>query len=642
LKSLPPYPTEKSFDLAAAEVIGLELVPWGFSRFVSHSDFAYISFGTIKANYQTGFAYDRDAFITNQSSHPYHGSLFFNSARTNGFTFWESVPFAMFGSLLWELHMENTPPSINDLVNTTLGGSTRGEIQYRVSKMILDNTKSGSERFWREAAALVVNPISGFNRIVKGEMWRDFQNPDDRFPSRFYLELDGMYRHRAGSAPAGVDTDQGGVSMLLRYGDPFDAGPRQPFEYFDFAIDLVQPAATLVTRIESRGLLTSWDLCECGPVQQRLGIFLHFNFFNNEPTVYGSQALSVDHLMRIPLGNETDLRTEIGVTALPLAALQVDYNKIGLVTGVGRSYDYGPGGGAQAKALVQRRDMDLLSLSYQVLWQSPSNGTAKSSRVQTLDAEGRLPLSKSLAVGAGWTWGERLSTYDVLPTVDVTGTSWRAFAAWNFRETYGASGRGPEPSVVSSATSDVQGRWEIGALGGGFFGSRVLKSPLLNVMTATAPVFGVRVGYGVTRVFSLEASWSHANSKLEPQIPDTSQPAGPTSPLTVNSYELDGLFGFGSKTLRGHVGFGGGVMNLDPNVPSLNGSGATLAFAANIAVGGKLFLSDNVAVRVDGRYRWRIGDNRLGTILCDSLGCQPFDTNFYSSVELTGGLTYRF
>src|SRR4029453_3121103 len=154
-------------------------VPWVYNRYVADSEFARISGDTIRANLETGFTYDRDHFKTNQSSHPFHGSLFFNAARTNGFSFWESGAFAATGSFLWEMFMENEPPAINDLVNTTLGGMTRGESLYRLRNMFLDNTGRGSSRFWRELGGLVLNPIGGFNRLIRGEMWKDFENPPD-------------------------------------------------------------------------------------------------------------------------------------------------------------------------------------------------------------------------------------------------------------------------------------------------------------------------------------------------------------------------------------------------------------------------------------------------------------------------------
>jgi hypothetical protein len=115
-----------------------------------------------------------------------------------------------------------------------------------------------------------------------------------------------------------------------------------------------------------------------------------------------------------------------------MAALQVDYHDASLPS-VGRSYDYGPGGGAPTSVHIRRRDVDLATVAYNVLWQHTSNGISRNNRVQTLSVEGRAPIFGHLALGAGWAWAERLSTYDAFATVNKTGTSWRAFGSWIFQ-----------------------------------------------------------------------------------------------------------------------------------------------------------------------------------------------------------------
>lgn len=47
-----------------------------------------------------GFVWDNDAMGTNMFMHPYHGSLYFNSARSNGYNFWQSGFFAFGGSFM--------------------------------------------------------------------------------------------------------------------------------------------------------------------------------------------------------------------------------------------------------------------------------------------------------------------------------------------------------------------------------------------------------------------------------------------------------------------------------------------------------------------------------------------------------------
>ncbi len=115
------------------EVVGLNAGLGAFNAYVSKSEFAKISFKTVATNLEIGAVWDHDHFITNFFAHPYHGNLYFNIARSNGYSFWESVPFSFGGSLMWELFMENEPPATNDLINTTVSGYFLGEVLYRSS-----------------------------------------------------------------------------------------------------------------------------------------------------------------------------------------------------------------------------------------------------------------------------------------------------------------------------------------------------------------------------------------------------------------------------------------------------------------------------------------------------------------------------
>ncbi len=642
--TLTPYRTERSFAAAALETLGLDVLPWLVNRYAVDSTFAHISVESTRNNIQTGFTYDHDPLPTNQSSHPYHGSLYFNAARTNGYSFWESAPFALGASFLWEMFSEQEPPALNDLVNTTLGGMAWGEAQFRISNMILDNTKSGLERFLREAAGLVVNPMGGFNRLIRGEMAKDFQNAPDRYPGRLYMEMDGGYLQRGGSAAADGESHQGTFSFLLRYGDPFEGNLRHPFDVFNLEVGLKEPAHTLLTQVVVTGLLNEWKLSESPSAEQRFALYLRADYLYNEPQVYAGQAFGAGHLMRIPLAEEIDLRTEVSVEAMPLAALGVDYDDEGLYGGTGRTYDYGPGLGARVSAKVRRHQTDLLVLAWSLLGQSTSNGISKNSRVQTLSAEARVPVTRSLLLGAAWSWGERLTTYSQLPTTHPTGTSWQLFAGWAIPQTREVPVQETEPSAGPADGPGATGRFDVSAFAGGFFGSRVYTGEDQKVLMTNAPVYGLRAGYGLTRVFSLEASWSHAAPELQPKDPVTGASAGEATPATVNSYELDGLFGFGGEKVRGYVGLGAGVQNVQPPIASLDASGATTRFAANIALGGLYFFTPHAALRVDGRYRWRAGDERVGTVGCEPapIGCKPYTTDLFSTGEVTGGVTFRF
>lgn len=157
---------------AAAEIIGTNIFVWSFNRFVTNEGFAQINGKTIKKNFKTGPVWDTDAFDTNLVAHPYHGSLYFNAARSNGLNFWQSAPFTLGGSLMWEFFMENEPPSTNDLIATTFGGIALGEITFRLSDIFLDYRTTGKERIGREVLAGVISPVRAVTRIINGDAWK--------------------------------------------------------------------------------------------------------------------------------------------------------------------------------------------------------------------------------------------------------------------------------------------------------------------------------------------------------------------------------------------------------------------------------------------------------------------------------------
>ena len=78
-------------------------------------------------NIQQGMVWDLDDFAVNQIGHPYQGNNYFNAGRANGLSFYESAAVTAFGSATWEFFGETNHPSLNDFINTTLGGITLGE-----------------------------------------------------------------------------------------------------------------------------------------------------------------------------------------------------------------------------------------------------------------------------------------------------------------------------------------------------------------------------------------------------------------------------------------------------------------------------------------------------------------------------------
>ena len=285
---------EKRYWRAAAEVTGINVGVQLFDRYIIHSDFAQTTLNSIWHNFETGFVWDNDFFITNLFLHPYHGNLYFNAARTNGLTFWESAPYALGGSLMWELFGETEPPAINDIIATSCGGMAIGEMTHRLSLTLLDDRDRGFSRFLREAAAAIVNPIQGLHRITSGDAWRirhDHYRYHDysKIPIEGSVSLGWRYLADDGALFRGIHAPT--VNLTLMYGIPVD-GERHttPYDFFDIEMNMAfgggQPP---INQLSILGRLWSTPILDKKGMAGEFGIYQHFNYYDSKPIEDGSE-----------------------------------------------------------------------------------------------------------------------------------------------------------------------------------------------------------------------------------------------------------------------------------------------------------------------------------------------------------------
>src|SRR5919112_3351786 len=185
-----------SFWQAAGGIAAVNGLTWVYNWHIQRWAWANVGTRSWWENLNGGFEWDDDAFGANQVAHPYHGSLYFNSARASGYDFWRSTPFVAAGSLSWELFTENVRPSINDLINTTLGGIALGEVAFRMSSLLT----TGNSRTARQLGAFVVNPLSRAQSLVHGSAQSLAPTPPE---TRSTLIAVGQ-RRGVGASPDGV------------------------------------------------------------------------------------------------------------------------------------------------------------------------------------------------------------------------------------------------------------------------------------------------------------------------------------------------------------------------------------------------------------------------------------------------------
>ena len=296
-------PVKKRYWQALAEVTAINVGVQLFDRYALSSDFAQTTLNSLKHNFTDGMVWDNDFFVTNMFAHPYHGNLYFNAARTNGLSFWESAPYSLLGSAMWEFLGETEPPAINDIIATTCGGIALGEMTHRLSRTILDDRDMGWSRFWREAAAAIVNPIQGIHRIVSGDAWR-VKNKHYRYhnfheiPVDVAFSLGWRYLADDGALFRGVHAPY--LNFYLLYGTAVDGESHtKPYDFFDLdATFSIGGGQKMVNNISIVGRLWSTPIVEI-PAKTRdgqtmaaeFGIYQHFNYYDSNPIEDGSELI---------------------------------------------------------------------------------------------------------------------------------------------------------------------------------------------------------------------------------------------------------------------------------------------------------------------------------------------------------------
>ena len=345
---------------ALAEVTGINVGVQLFDRYVTREDFAQTTLRTIRQNFERGMVWDNDYFHMNMFMHPYHGNLYFNAARTNGLTYWESAPYALFGSAMWEFFGEADPPAINDIFATTCGGMAIGEMTHRLSRTVLDDRARGFRRFLREAAAAIINPIQGLHRIISGDAWRvkssHYRYHDFRqIPLDASVSIGWRYLADDGALFRGVHAPF--VNLTLAYGTSVDGeSHRTPYDFFDIEANIAfgggQP---LVNTLSIVGRLWSTPILDKKDMAGEFGIYQHYNYYNSKTVEDGSEltpyrlsevaAFGPGFIVSLPkIGALSKMEQRIFVSGIMLGGTKSDYFNV-----IERDYNMGSGFSVKSK-----------------------------------------------------------------------------------------------------------------------------------------------------------------------------------------------------------------------------------------------------------------------------------------------------
>lgn len=405
---ITPPVLKKHFGRAAGELLLVELIPLTYNNYIAKTDFACVSFKSIADNLNPGnWEFDVDKFLTNQFAHPYHGNLYYNSFRSNGYSFWQSAPAALSGSLLWEIAGENTYASVNDLCNTTLGGIALGEMTHRMAGLIINEKKHGAGRQFQEAFATLVNPVNGFNRIIDGQ-WGQvaFTDPEDSLFVDF--AMDAGYRRV--SKTASTLFSNGGRnewfgSIAMRYGNPFK-DYKKPYDNFYVYVEVGGSDSALLNSIWVQGNLFTKYLGGGRHSDHLLRVTQNYDFYKNTAFEYGGQSLLATWAAHYYPNPKWQIFTEVGAGPIILAAApdkHKDYNDA-------RNYAYGSGAQILASGQIAFNDMIFYKVMYRAGWTATLNGSSSGYGLKAFNTELRCRIYKNLTLSS--TFGDfRLKSY---------------------------------------------------------------------------------------------------------------------------------------------------------------------------------------------------------------------------------------
>ena len=372
-------------------------------------------------NMEQGWVWDLDDFTVNQIGHPYQGNNYFTTGRANGLSFYESAAVTAFGSATWEYFGETNHASLNDFINTTLGGIALGEMFHRTAWLVRDTRATGRGRLWREIGATALDPITGANRFIRGDASRVTDKPADMVPSNLSAFGAAGVLWRGTEDNAFTASPQAFFEVDAVYGDPDQGHSRTPYDAF--AMKLRFGGGSGLSEARVRGRLLGQPLKD-GAIQ--FSVVQSYDFQKNDAYATGSQSFegafgftqnlsSTTRFLMLGWAGLTVLGAidslPLGLTEIPEEGEETGDAGQGVSEGP-RYYDYGPGSDFGVTAIFSRNNRPFATIFYEGRHLYSLDGVRANHFLQ----RGRLDLVLPLrgAFGVGFT-GEYLRSTDLLP-----------------------------------------------------------------------------------------------------------------------------------------------------------------------------------------------------------------------------------
>jgi hypothetical protein len=408
--SLPEFGARKSYAIPALEILGFDFLVNRVNKQLgggSSSGDYDVSLSSIRRNLRSSWVTDNDPYKVNQFAHPYQGSMYHGFARSAGLSYWESAGYTFAGSVAWEIAGEKTLPAKNDQIASGIAGSFLGEALFRMSSLVLEH--GDIPKFWRELAAAVISPSTGFNRLAFGDRFDPvFSSRGAAHYSRLQLGPSATTRNVQGTSTE-LKRNELLADFSMEYGLPGKPGYEytRPFDYFTF--QATASTANVFENIQTRGLLIGKAYGEDHDYRGVWGVYGSYDYISPQTYRISSTALS--------LGTTAQWWLSQNIALQGTALVGAGYAAVGTLHGAAAGeYHYGVAPQALlALRLIfgDRAALDVTAREYFVS-DVGSGGVGGHDNIARADVSFTVRVHKQHAIAVKYLWNRRDATFSFL------------------------------------------------------------------------------------------------------------------------------------------------------------------------------------------------------------------------------------